>query len=116
MVKDMLLDQLVCGVRNLKLQRRLLAKGDLTLKIAIEESHADELSMLSAAEIQGKPVIPNSSAIHYEETSPEGSSDEDRGVNRLRQPNPTQKKVRSTPIQPPHSQPICLSWGGRVVT
>uniref|UniRef100_A0A2D4H803 Retrotransposon gag domain-containing protein n=1 Tax=Micrurus lemniscatus lemniscatus TaxID=129467 RepID=A0A2D4H803_MICLE len=37
-LEDMLLDQLVCGVRDLKLQRLLLAKGDFTLKIAIEES------------------------------------------------------------------------------
>ncbi|KAG8127612.1 hypothetical protein E2320_014555 [Naja naja] len=68
-LEDMLLDQLACGVRDLRLQRCLLAKGDLTLKIAIEESQAAQLSELSAAEIQGNPVSQNSSAIHYDEAS-----------------------------------------------
>ncbi|KAG8138846.1 hypothetical protein E2320_001635 [Naja naja] len=34
---DMLLDQLVCGVRDLQLQRHLLTKADLKLKQVIEE-------------------------------------------------------------------------------
>ncbi|KAG8138715.1 hypothetical protein E2320_001502 [Naja naja] len=35
---NMLLDQLVCGVRDLRLQKRLLAKANLNLKQAIEEA------------------------------------------------------------------------------
>ncbi|KAG8139473.1 hypothetical protein E2320_002239 [Naja naja] len=61
---------------DLRLQRCLLAKGDLTLKIAIEESQAAELPALSAAEIQGNPVSQNSSAIHYDEASTEEGSEE----------------------------------------
>ncbi|KAG8128638.1 hypothetical protein E2320_015456 [Naja naja] len=75
-LEDMLLDQLVYGVRDLRLQRHLLAKGDLTLKLAIEESQAAELSALSAAEIQGNPANQNSSAIHYDEASTEEGSED----------------------------------------
>ncbi|KAG8139432.1 hypothetical protein E2320_002195 [Naja naja] len=50
---DMLLDQLVYGVRDLRPQRCLLAKGDLTLKMATEEAQAAEIS-----------------TIHFEEFTP----------------------------------------------
>ncbi|KAG8141375.1 hypothetical protein E2320_007002 [Naja naja] len=93
-LEDVLLDQLVCGVRDLRLQRRLLAKGDLTLKLAIEESQAAEVSTLSAAEIQGNPVSQNSSAIHYDEASTKEGSEDTDDVNRLRQPKTSQKGNR----------------------
>ncbi|KAG8136271.1 hypothetical protein E2320_009224, partial [Naja naja] len=67
---DMLLDQLVCGVRDLRLQRHLLAKGDLTLKMAIEEAQAAEMSNLSEAEIQGttsSPAAKPNATVHFEE-------------------------------------------------
>ncbi|ETE65100.1 hypothetical protein L345_09128, partial [Ophiophagus hannah] len=76
-LEGMLLDQLVCGVRDLRLQRCLLAKGDLTLKTAIEEAQVAEFP-----------------AIHFEEAvleeDPEGASE----VNRLRQPKLSQKGNR----------------------
>lgn len=49
---DMLLDQLVCGVLNLRLQRWLLARADLTLQVAMDEARAAEMSAASAAKIQ----------------------------------------------------------------
>ncbi|KAG8139611.1 hypothetical protein E2320_002374 [Naja naja] len=70
---DMLLDQLVYGVRDLRLQRRLLPKGDLTLKMAIEEAQAAEMSNLSVAEIQGvtsSPTAKPNATIHFEEFTP----------------------------------------------
>ncbi|KAG8126719.1 hypothetical protein E2320_021776 [Naja naja] len=105
-LEDMLLDQLVCGVRDLKLQRHLLAKGDLTLKLAIEESQAAELSALSAAEIQGNPVSQNSSAIHYDEASTEEGSEDTRDVNRFRQPK-TSQKGNSDASLPDQSSGLC---------
>ncbi|KAG8123361.1 hypothetical protein E2320_018684, partial [Naja naja] len=69
---DMLLDQLVCGVRDLRLQRRLLAKADLNLKQGIEEAQAAELSSVSAAVIQRANSIPGSkpsTAVNYEDAS-----------------------------------------------
>ncbi|CAI5780662.1 Hypothetical predicted protein [Podarcis lilfordi] len=39
---DALMDRIVCGVRDIHLQRRLLAKPDLTLQKAIEEAVASE--------------------------------------------------------------------------
>ncbi|KAG8139410.1 hypothetical protein E2320_002177 [Naja naja] len=67
---DMLIDQLVCGIRGLRLQRCLLAKVDLDLKTAIEEAQATEMSTLSAAEIQGSSSYPSgrtNAAIYYNE-------------------------------------------------
>ncbi|KAG8128776.1 hypothetical protein E2320_015638 [Naja naja] len=52
-LENMLLDQLVCGVKDLCLQKCFLPKANLTLKMAIEEAQATELSTISAAEIQG---------------------------------------------------------------
>ncbi|KAG8139606.1 hypothetical protein E2320_002369 [Naja naja] len=56
-------------VRDLRLQRRLLAKADLTLKQGIEEARAAELSSVSAAAIQKSINVPGSkpsTAINYE--------------------------------------------------
>ncbi|CAI5791650.1 Hypothetical predicted protein [Podarcis lilfordi] len=39
---DALMDRIICGVRDIHLQRRLLAKPDLTLQKAIEEAVASE--------------------------------------------------------------------------
>ncbi|KAG8132808.1 hypothetical protein E2320_010627 [Naja naja] len=102
---DMLLDQLVCGVRDLRLQRRLLAKTDLTLKQGIEEAQAAELSSVSAAAIQKANNLPGSkpsTVVNYEDEFFE----EEEEVNRLRTPQPFQK--RRLPTQ----QLICLSCGG----
>ncbi|KAG8127248.1 hypothetical protein E2320_014175, partial [Naja naja] len=110
-LEDMLLDQLVCGLRDLRLQRRLLAKGDLTLPMALEESQAAKMSALTAAEPQGSPINQNSSAVHYDEASDEEGPEEFRDINRLRQPKTVRgKQAYST--QPPQSQPICLRCGG----
>ncbi|KAG8139578.1 hypothetical protein E2320_002342 [Naja naja] len=83
---DMLLDQLVYSVRDLRLQRRLLAKGDLTLKMAIEEAQAAEMSNLSAAEIQGatnSPAAKPNATVHFEELTPDKFLDCDEDINRL---------------------------------
>ncbi|CAI5768341.1 Hypothetical predicted protein [Podarcis lilfordi] len=48
---DALMDQIVCGVRDIRLQWHLLAKPDLTLQKATEEAVASEAVELSAQEI-----------------------------------------------------------------
>ncbi|KAG8134657.1 hypothetical protein E2320_007753 [Naja naja] len=65
---DMLLEQLVCGVQDLRLQRCLLVKAKLTLKMAIEEAQAAQFSTLSVAEIQGSGCTPITKAsVHYDD-------------------------------------------------
>lgn len=68
---DVLLDRVVCGVRGLHLQRRLLAKTDLTLQAVLDEAWAAEMLELSMAELQ-KKTSPTTSRkpvdVHYEET------------------------------------------------
>ncbi|KAG8138781.1 hypothetical protein E2320_001569 [Naja naja] len=83
---DMLLDQLVYGVRDLRLQSHLLAKGDLTLKMAIEKAQAAEMSNLSAAEIQGatsSPAAKPNATVHFEEFTPDEFLEDGEDVNRL---------------------------------
>ncbi|CAI5765670.1 Hypothetical predicted protein [Podarcis lilfordi] len=48
---DALMDRIVCGVRDIRLQRHLLAKPDLMLQKATEEAVASEAVELSAQEI-----------------------------------------------------------------
>ena len=49
---DMLRDRLVCGVRDGRLQRRLLAEPDLTFRKAFELCQASELAEKNAQELQ----------------------------------------------------------------
>ncbi|KAG8138807.1 hypothetical protein E2320_001595, partial [Naja naja] len=55
--EGLLLDRL-CGVRDVSIQWRLLAKPNLTLKIALNEARATETSIKAMAEIQ-KDESPN---------------------------------------------------------
>ncbi|KAG8124238.1 hypothetical protein E2320_019518 [Naja naja] len=94
---DMLLDQLVCRVRDLQLQRRLLVKADLNLKQAIEEAQAAKLSNLSAAKIQKASSLPGgkpSSAVHYEDTYfKDEDFEEEEEINCLKHLSPYREGV-----------------------
>ncbi|KAG8147945.1 hypothetical protein E2320_023036 [Naja naja] len=57
-LEDLPLDRLICGVRDVSLQRRLLAKPNLTLKIALDETRATKTSIKAMATIQ-KDKSPN---------------------------------------------------------
>ncbi|KAG8130865.1 hypothetical protein E2320_017543 [Naja naja] len=50
---DALLDRLVCGLKDLQIQCRLLAKPDLMLQLALDEACTVELSNKSMVEIHG---------------------------------------------------------------
>ena len=49
---DMLRDRLVCGVRDKRLQQRLLAEVNLTFKVAMEVSQAVEATECNARDLQ----------------------------------------------------------------
>ncbi|CAI5799292.1 Hypothetical predicted protein [Podarcis lilfordi] len=86
---DALLDRIVCGVRDEKLQCRFLAKSDLTLKQAIEEAQAMEAAKHSTAEIckAYSPTIPKKpTTVYHEEISKsESCSDNEDDVCRIKQ-------------------------------
>ena len=52
---DMMRDRLVCGLRDSRLQRRLLAETDLTFKKAFQMCQATELAEKNAQELQTGP-------------------------------------------------------------
>ncbi|KAG8126057.1 hypothetical protein E2320_021230 [Naja naja] len=79
-----------------KEERTVPLLGDLTLKMAVEESQVAEMSILSATEIQGSnsnATNKPSTAMHYDDSFPDESSEAQEDVNRLRG-------------QPPHSERI----------
>lgn len=51
-LEEILLDQLVCGFRDSRLECHLLARMDVTLQSALDEASASELSNRLAMEIQ----------------------------------------------------------------
>ncbi|KAG8124917.1 hypothetical protein E2320_020165 [Naja naja] len=74
---EVLLDGLVCGLRDLRIQRRLLAKPDLTLQSALDEACAAELSNRSTIEIKGasSPAAEKKTlAVHQEEATEEDAN------------------------------------------
>ncbi|KAG8128495.1 hypothetical protein E2320_015321 [Naja naja] len=58
-LKDLLLDRLICRVRDVSLQRRLLAKPNLTLNIALDEASATKTSIKAMATIQKDKSLNN---------------------------------------------------------
>ena len=71
-LEDALLDRVVCGVRDIKLQRRLLAKTNLTLQMALDEAQAAEMSNQSTAEIQksnSPPSLRKPVTVHHEDAN-----------------------------------------------
>ena len=58
-LEDMLRDRLVCGIRDSRLQRRLLAEIDLTFTKAFDLCQATELAEKNAQSLQGqqKPTV-----------------------------------------------------------
>ncbi|CAI5793268.1 Hypothetical predicted protein [Podarcis lilfordi] len=83
-----LMDRIVCGVQDIRLQQGLLTKPDLTLQKAIEEAAASEAAELSAQEIckassprlARKPV-----PVHHQDaSSDEASSSEDDDMHQTK--------------------------------
>lgn len=85
---EMLLDQLVCGIKDLKLQRRLLARSELTLQVALDKARAAKLSDQSSTQIQryqATPAIPRKHlSVHHDNSNLDGSSEEDESIGRLK--------------------------------
>uniref|UniRef100_A0A670I1V5 CCHC-type domain-containing protein n=1 Tax=Podarcis muralis TaxID=64176 RepID=A0A670I1V5_PODMU len=106
---DALMDRIVCGVRDIHLQRRLLAKPDLTLQKAIEEAVASEAAERSAQEIRksSSPRLAREPVpVHHEEaSSEEASSSEDDDVHQT-------KRERRKFQQKSKGQPECAGCGG----
>ncbi|XP_058049314.1 uncharacterized protein LOC131203292 [Ahaetulla prasina] len=82
-LEDSLLEQLICGVRDIRLQRLLLSKSNLTLAIALDEARAPEMSTKAAETLQ-KPNTPNAAAkatpVHSEEIQAESDGEEEEEV------------------------------------
>lgn len=105
-LNDTLVEQLVCGVRDIELERRLLAKKTLDLQTAIEEAQAAEMSDKSAVDIR-KHHTPagQAAAVHFEDVTSEDDEEESE-VSRLKAFT-TKGKASTEKNPPPLSS--CLS-------
>lgn len=84
---DSLLEQLVCRVRDIQLQQRLLARTDITLQISIDEACASEMSDKSTTKMRGAhsafpPAHPVT--VHYEDDVSDDTPDEEPEVSHLK--------------------------------
>lgn len=80
-------DQIICGVKDLNLQRQLLAKPNLTLQMALDKARATENSIRSTAALQkstNPTVLRQNATVHQDSTERKGSTDEENEVCRLR--------------------------------
>lgn len=103
-LEDLLLDQLICGVQDLRLQRRLLARKDLTLTTALDEARASELSEKSASEMQkARPasVQIRPQSIHHEDSDSDIFLDDEHDICKLQTARRNPSKIET-----------CFSWGG----
>ena len=58
-LNEALRDRLVCGVRNMAIQKKLLSEADLTLARAIEIAQGMETAEKSARSLKGKEAAVN---------------------------------------------------------
>ena len=65
---DMLRDRLVCGVRDVKVQRRLMAEPNLTFKKAFELSQSAEAAEKNARELQASQKPKGASLVGYHQS------------------------------------------------
>ncbi|KAG8130646.1 hypothetical protein E2320_017255, partial [Naja naja] len=109
---EVFLDGLVCGLRDLRIQRRLLAKPDLTLQSALDEACAAELSNRSTIKIKGassSAAEKKTLAVHQEEATEEDANlPGDDDIHRLK--TASGKYWQSTK-QPRHNP----AWGEQAV-
>ncbi|XP_058032586.1 uncharacterized protein K02A2.6-like [Ahaetulla prasina] len=102
---------LPCVSPPYNLQRRLLARNDVTLQIALDEARASEMSVRSVAELQRyhtrSATDGMQQSVHYEDVDDDAPSDEDDAVSHLKA---TRKKEWNTDWK--GSQGGCLGCGG----
>lgn len=106
---DSLLEQLVCGVRDARLQCRLLAKNDISLQSALDEACAYEMSEKSSAETHRAPsslATARSAAVHHDDVFSDDPTDEEDDVSRLKSSPRGKRQTERKPQQAP-----CLGCG-----
>ncbi|XP_032069735.1 uncharacterized protein K02A2.6-like [Thamnophis elegans] len=93
---EALLDRLVCGLRDLKLQKRLLTKADLSFQSVFDEVRAAEMSTASLATIAKSRSTPTAQSANTFSTAtglPDTESDDsdaegqEEDINRLYEAN-----------------------------
>ncbi|KAG8137290.1 hypothetical protein E2320_004538 [Naja naja] len=105
---DALLDRVVCGVRDVKLQWCFFAKTDLTLQMVLDKAQAAEMSNQSMAEIQksnSSPALWKPVTVHHEDANHDESADEDDDICCL-------KSSKGRNVATEKRQPTCAGCGG----
>ena len=79
---DMLHDRLVCGLRDVKIQRQLLARTKLTFKEAFDLTQAAETAERSAKELQGQHAGETASVLAVQQPRLRSTSEDFQGCYR----------------------------------
>ncbi|XP_013926231.1 PREDICTED: phosphatidylinositol 4-phosphate 3-kinase C2 domain-containing subunit alpha-like [Thamnophis sirtalis] len=77
---ELILDCIICGMRDITLQRRLPAKSNLSLQIALDKARASESAAKSTETLQRQSApqdAQKSTRVHRETTKPEDSESKD---------------------------------------
>ncbi|XP_060550814.1 coatomer subunit epsilon isoform X2 [Pantherophis guttatus] len=80
---EVLLEQLICGIGDIRLQRRLLARSNLTLPIALDEARAHESSTKAVETLQRlapSQTMHKSAPVHSEVTQTDSEEELDENV------------------------------------
>ena len=95
-LNDMLRDRLVCGVNDQRVQRRLLAEGDLTFQKAYDIAIAMEAADRNARELQGTARVQEDVHRVYTQKKGGGARGDVRCYRCLGNHNPTECKFRKS--------------------
>ena len=95
-LNDMLRDRLVCGVNDQRVQRRLLAEGDLTFQKAYDIAIAMEAADRNARELQGTARVQEDVHRVYAQKKGGGARGDVRCYRCLGNHNPTECKFRKS--------------------
>ena len=99
-LEEMLRDRLVCGIKNERLQSRLLSEPHLTLPLAVELAQAHESAAASAAELSGHQAgVSGESAVHQMRRAGERPAGRTGGG-----PGARRGPLRPAPVAAPHHQ------------
>lgn len=116
---DVLLEELISGVRDISFQRRLLGKPNFTLQTTLDEARATESSSKSAAALQKTSSSSNLQqkvTVHRESDEREESTNEDEDICNLWAekkkvgPNPEDKQLLCAGCGGKHPRAACRYW------
>lgn len=107
-LKDALVEQLVCRVRDIRLQGQLLAKKNLDLQTVLEEAQVAEMLDKSIADIcKFHAPAGQATYVHLQDVTSDEATDEEADISHLKASTPWNKRLTAKK----NNSASCLSCG-----